>query len=156
MTVVIWLTRGWNSAAWHVWVTLKHFKSSCEIMLNLKKCQKINLRLAPVFETGPNLCRRENPSTSKGAGYQCYDLRLSLATANWELFAGYQNSACINERNRMWQNDQNHLNYIPNQDSASLHTVYGTFPLQVQEVSVGFALACSIPQTNILIDATVD
>jgi len=56
----------------------------------------------------------------------------------------------------MWQNDQNHLNFIPNQDSASLHTVYGTFPLQVQEVSVGFALACSIPQTNILIDATVD
>lgn len=56
----------------------------------------------------------------------------------------------------MWQNDQNGLNFILNQDSASLHTVYGTFPLQVQQVSVGFALACSIPQTNILIDATAD
>lgn len=56
----------------------------------------------------------------------------------------------------MWQNDQNRLNFILNQDSASLHTVYGTFPLQVQQVSVGFALACSIPHTNILIDATAD
>lgn len=56
----------------------------------------------------------------------------------------------------MWQNDQNHLNFIPNQNSASLDAIYGTFPLQVQEVSVGSALACSIPQTNILIDTTVD
>lgn len=56
----------------------------------------------------------------------------------------------------MWQNDQNNLNFILNQVSASLDAIYGTFPLQVQEVSVGFALACSIPQTNILIDTTVD
>lgn len=53
MILVIWLTREWNSAARHVWVTLKHFKNSYEIVLYLKKGQKANLRFAPVFEAGP-------------------------------------------------------------------------------------------------------
>lgn len=56
----------------------------------------------------------------------------------------------------MWQNEQNHLNFILNQNFVSVHTVYGALPLQVQEASAGLALTCSIPQTNILIDATVD